>query len=268
MDAASVHELNPYVFLELTAGVTDQQVLALCTKQQGGVFLLPTNATTTDQLKSFLDMGASIILEHSDIRAHTLSSAERDTLIEHGKEQVFMKGYSDGHCLRFLQQGASLLIDGVDKNLTPAAIQLLSGMPHQGHIRVLANGFSKGNRRDLLRRDISIIYSKGDGQSVLPPDELLGDIAVGKERVIMHLSDWPLAQSLDALRAGAKVLITGCTRWDRDAVEEHLVHPADTQERSRIELLLRYGPASKIAAFRQMGIIFQLEEVDAGVLFN
>jgi len=268
MDAASIRELNPYVFLELTSGVTDQQVQLLCTKQHGGVYLLPTNATTTDKLKAYLDMGASIVLEHSDIRTHTLSSTDRDALIDHGQENVFLKGYSDGHCLRFLQQGASLLIDGVDKNLTPATIQQLCGMPHQGHIRVLANGFSKGNRRDLLRRDISIIYSKADGQEVLPPEELLADVAVGKEHVVMHVSDWPLAQTLEALQAGAKVLVTGCTRWDRNAVEEHLIHPANTQERTRIELLLRYGPAGKINAFRQMGIIFQLEEVDAEVMFN
>ncbi len=268
MDAASILELSPYVFLELTTDVTDQQVQSLCSKHHGGVCLLPTNATTTDQLKSYLDMGASLVLEHSDIRTHTLSSADRDALIDHGREKVFLKGYSDGHCWRFLQQGASLLIDGVDKNLTPAAIQQLCGMPHKGHIRVLANGFSKGNRRDILRRGISIIYSKTDEQQVFPPDELLADIAVGGEQVVLHLSDWPLAQSLEALRAGARVLVTGCTRWERDTVEENLLHPANTQERARIQLLLRYGPAGKLAAFRQMGIIFQLEEVDAEVLFN
>jgi len=268
MDAASIRELNPFLFLKLTTDVTDQQVQALCTKHHGGVYLLPTNATTTEKLKSYLDMGASLVLEHSDIRSHTLSSADRDALIEHGKEKVFLKGYSDGHCLRFLQQGASLLIDGVDKNLTPATIQQLCGMPHHGHIRVLANGFSNRNRRDLLRRGVTILYSKSDGKSVVRPVELLVDVAVGKQKVIIHLSDWPLVLSLEALRAGAKVLVTGCTRWEREAVEEHLLHPANTQERTRIELLLRYGPADKLNAFRQMGIIFQLEEVEAGVLFN
>ncbi len=268
MDAASIRELSPYLFLELTSGVTDQQVLALCTKNHGGVYLLPTNATSTDKLKSYLDMGASIILEHSDLRSHNLSSADRDALIEHGQAKVFLKGYSDGHCIRFLQQGASLLIDGVDKNLTPATIQQLSGMPHKGHIRVLANGFSTGNRRDLLRRGIALVYSKVDDEPVLSPQDLLADVKAGKEQVVMHLSDWPLAQSLEALQAGAKVVITGCTRWDRQAIEDHLVHPANTQERTRIEVLLRYGPADTLNAFRQMGIIFRLDEVEEDVLFN
>jgi len=93
-------------------------------------------------------------------------------------------------------------------------------------------------------------------------------VKAGKEEVVMHLSDWPLAQTLEALRAGAQVVITGCTRWDRHAVEEHLVHPANNQERSRIKLLLRYGPDDKLSAFRQMGIIFRLEEVEDDALFN
>ena len=268
MEKPAIHALDPYRFFSLTSDQALDTIKAACRSHHEGVVVLPTNNTTVDQLRKCLDFGASIILKHSAFRLHSLSSADRELLITAGKERVFFKGYRDGHCLRFLRKGASILVDGVEQPLTPTTIQQFCELPHTGYIKVLGHAFSDSNRRDLLARGIKMVYSWRTGQPVPPIQSLVADVAKGGKAMVLHLSDWPLAQALDILRKGGTILITGHTKWNRQQIEEHLIHPADSAERGRIKMLFRYGTNSVIDDLRQMAIIFSLEETSARILFN
>lgn len=268
MDAPAILALDPFRFFLLETSADLVEVEQCCLSHHQGVMVLPSATTTLADLSACLGFGASLILEHSDLRGHSLSAGDRDTLIEEGKERVFLKGYSDGHCLRFLQKGASLLFDGVEHPLSPSTIHQLCRLPHSGHIKVLTYGFSDRDRRLLLKKGIRLVYSWREGQQPWVIDELNKDVAVGKASMVFHLADWPLAQSLDILKKGGTVLITGQTRWSRQQIENELIHRATPEERGRIRMLFRYGPLTLLNDLRQMALIFSLEEVSANVLFN
>lgn len=245
MQAETILELLPYHCIAHDEQVDLDTIRQLMHKYDKGLFVLPTATSTVGELKSFLDVGANLILEHSDQRSYALSNTDRNALIKHGKEKVFLKGYSDGHSQIFLGAGASLLIDGYDTQLSVAAIAQLCRQQKTGLIKLVPHGFSHADRLELLRRDVGMVCLRKQGQLTYPVDELESLATVGKENLVISASDFAPAEALSLLGKGVMLVLAGDTSWNRETFEGDIFNPASVADRTRIRILPRFGPLAK-----------------------
>jgi len=268
MHAETILELLPYHCVEHSEQVDVAVIKQLMKKYDKGLFVLPTEHSTVEDLKIFLGLGVKLVLEHSDNRSYSLSSKERNELIIAGREQVFLKGYSDGHCQVFLQEGASLLIDGEDTQLSVAAIAQLCRQARTGMIKLVPHGFSYAQRLDLLGRGIGVVFSRKQGELIYPVAELEAMVEEGKQKVIISGSDFSAAEALSLLQLGATLILAGDMSWNRATFEVKVFNKASAADRTRIKVLPRFGSLAKRQELKAIAQDLGLAVVEPSVLFN
>lgn len=268
MHAETILELLPYHCVKHDDQVDQAVVEELMKKYDRGLFVVPTEQSTLNDLRAFLELGANIILEHSDHRVYSLSRADRNELIQAGKEQIFLKGYSDGHCQVFLGEGASLLIDGEDTQLSIAGIAQLCWQEKTGVIKLVPHGFSRAQRVDLLGRDIGIVFSRKQGQLTYPVAEMKALVGEGKDKFIVSASDFAPAEAVDLLGRGATLILAGDMSWSRETFEEQVFNKASLADRTRIHVLPRFGSLNKRRVLKAIAQDLGLAVVEPSGLFN
>lgn len=268
MQAETILELLPYHCVEHHEQVDQATVQQLLKKYDKGLFVLPTEHSTVDDLKGFLELGAQLVLEHSGQRSYSLSSSDRNELILAGKERVFLKGYSDGHCQVFLNAGASLLVDGHDTQLSIASIAQLCRQPRSGHIKLVPHGFTHLRRLELLRRKVGMVFLRKQGQLTYPVAELSALAEAGKQKVVISASDYAPTEALALLRKGATLILAGDTSMSRAVFEQDVFNGASAAERTRIHILPRFGPLLKRQELKAMAQDLGLPLIQPSGLFN
>lgn len=261
-------DLLPFRAVPFTEGTTLDQLQQLARLYDGGLFVLPTIHSTFDQLRGVLQLGISLILEHSDLRAYTLSNEERDALVELGREKVYLKGYSALHAAIFLRRGASLLIDGRDTQLTTDAIRRLCTMNKTGMVKLVPYGFSPRQCADLLGRGCRMVFSCRHGQVDYPLHLLQSWADAGRENTWISASDFAPELLRDLLDRGASVVLAGDTQMNRPTFEIKLFNPTPPAQRKRLFILPRFGTPAKRQELQHIARDLGLTVLQPHSLFN
>lgn len=218
----AIHALRPFSTLILTPQHSNEQILQFVKKNSGRVFLLPREPfNTTPKLSPLTDAGAHLLIRKSDISKQIITADQRDSWIEAFKEQVFLQGYSSFSAKRFLQKGASILIDGEEPQGGMPALSvrdLCQRLQGESKIKVSYFKLSEPLVKDLLRHQIKLVFS-------CPPDipcerDLLDQcLSLGLSNLIVSASSYSSDELRDCMNKKATVVITGQDKIPIDVIK-------------------------------------------------
>jgi hypothetical protein len=263
----AIHALKPFSTLILTEQHTDDQVLQFVKKNSGRVFLLPRAPFNTPaKLSPLTEAGAHLLIRKSDISKQLITADQRDTWIDSFKEQVFLQGYSAFSSRRFLQNGASLLIDGEEPSGGMPALSVQDLCRHlQGKSKLKMSYFklSEALALDLLRHEVKLVFS------CLPDmlcERALLDkcLTLGLSNLVVAATSFSSDELSDFLSKKATVVITGQDKIPIDVIKSLAFNqPAEPVAAKRLlKVLPDEGLQQHLIELRQLRDDHKIELVD------
>lgn len=219
----AIHALRPFSTLILTEQYSDDQVLQFVKKNSGRVFLLPRAPfNTTEKLEPLTGAGAHLLIRKSDISKQLITAEQRDTWVNAFKDQVFLQGYSSFSAKRFLQKGASILIDGEEPSGGMPALsvrELCQKLAGNSKLKVSYFKLSEALTLDMLRNQIKLVFS-------CPPDMPCERALLDKclslgvvSNLVVAASSYSSDELSDCMSKKATVVITGQDKIPIDIIK-------------------------------------------------
>lgn len=212
MDHTAKQALKPFATLELSDGHTEAQILEFIKKNNKKVFLLPRAPfNKVDKLKPLVDAGAQLLVSRKDILKKLISADERNAYLAAFKARLFIKGYSRRSAERFLNKGASILIDGdeplggLPSESIQSLCQILSG---KSKVKVSYYKFSELAAKEILEKDIRMVFCCY--QDMICDRVFLEKcLALKRANLIIAASGYSQEELKSFLQKKASVIITG-----------------------------------------------------------
>ncbi|HKK73852.1 MAG TPA: hypothetical protein VJ953_02165 [Saprospiraceae bacterium] len=218
----AIHALRPFSTLILTEQYSDDQVLQFVKKNSGRVFLLPRAPfNTADKLEPLTKAGAHLLIRKSDISRQLITAEQRDTWVNAFKDQVFLQGYSSFSAKRFLQKGASILIDGEEPSGGMPALSvrdLCQQLQARSKLKVSYFNLSQALVLDMLRNRIKLVFSCPPD---IPCERALLDkcLRLGVSNLVVAASSYGSDELSDCMSKNATVVITGQDKIPIDIIK-------------------------------------------------
>ena len=263
----AIHALKPFSTLILTDQHTDDQVLQFVKKNRGRVFLLPRAPfNTTAKLKPLIQAGAHLLIRKSDISKQLITADQRDSWVDSFKDQVFLQGYSSFSSKRFLQKGASLIIDGEEPTggMPAVSVQdLCRRLQGKSKLKMSYFKLSEVLVLDLLRHDVKLVFSCSPD---IPCERVLLDkcLALGLSNVVVAATSFSSDELSDCLSKKATVVITGQDKIPIDVIKSLAFNqPAEPIASKRLlKVLPDEGLQQHLIELRQLRDDHKIELLD------